>query len=215
MSYVVGIDEVGRGSLAGPVTVTALAFPRGFRVRFKLPLRDSKKLTPSQREKWFEYCRSNPQILFATAHISPSVIDRIDVTQAANLAALKAFEKLLKKAPALRISPSIWLDGGLFLGRTKLRNSKGRPSPAYSSKATTVVRGDEKIPAIALASIMAKVTRDRLMGRLAKKFPEYGFEIHKGYGTKRHRVLLMRHGVTSMHRLTFLRKYPTIKHQRG
>ena len=124
--------------------------------------------------------------------VSPAVIDRINISCAANLAALRAFKKLAagQKRPATRI----FLDGGLFLGNGRARLT-----------AKTVIKGDEKIKAIALASIVAKVSRDARMTRLHKKYPQYSLDIHKGYGTKVHSAAIRRHGPSEVHRHSFLK----------
>ncbi|MDP1689516.1 MAG: ribonuclease HII [bacterium] len=221
--YIIGIDEVGRGSSAGPVTVTALAIPSSCKLKiptpsikfyrkgrdsdrrvgvanYKLPLRDSKKLSSKQREEWFTYLKNNQKIIYATAHIQPSVVDRINISQAANLAASRALARLVtcNKRHATCKKIKIFLDGGLFI----------RPIPkklvTCNLSLVTVVRGDEKIKAISLASIVAKVTRDRLMVRLHKKYPKYRFDIHKGYGTKKHMAAVRRFGPSEKHRLTFM-----------
>jgi len=196
MQYVIGIDEVGRGSLAGPVIVTALAVPKGLGFRNKAlgMLKDSKQLTPAAREKWSNYTKKHPHVFYATARVQPHVIDRINISNAANLAAFRAFNKLSKRYKLNPNSCSVYLDGGLYL--------KSKKSQARTAK--TIVRGDEKIPAISLASIVAKVSRDRLMVRLAKEYPKYGFEVHKGYGTKIHRTALRKYGPSGAHRLTFI-----------
>lgn len=201
MKYVVGIDEVGRGSLAGPVTVAAVFVRRGASLANRKlgKLKDSKKLTPKKREKWFGYFRDNRYIQYSLARVYPRTIEKINISQAANTAALRAFSRL---AADLNVKPQkcrIFLDGGLFLGvRGGVKNAR------------TVVRGDEKIKAIAAASIVAKVSRDRAMVRLSKKYPQYGFEIHKGYGTKKHRQAIKKYGPSEVHRLTFLKKYHKI-----
>ena len=191
--YIVGVDEVGRGCLAGPVVVCAVKIPRGWRPARggRVPLRDSKKLTALSREEWYRYFKTHPRISYALARVSPAVIDRINISCAANLAALRAFKKLAagQKRPATRI----FLDGGLFLGNGRARLT-----------AKTVIKGDEKITAIKIASIIAKVTRDRHMKRLAKKFPQYGFEIHKGYGTRLHREAIQTFGASVAHRMSFI-----------
>lgn len=181
---------MGRGSLAGPVFVAAVAIPQGFKIhatRDKKKMRDSKQLTPKAREAWFRYVRDT-KVPYAVRRISPRQIDRMNISRAANLAAERAYLALSK--PRMH---RIFLDGGLFLG------AKGK-----YSQARTVVRGDERIPAIALASIVAKVLRDRYMVHLAKKYPRYGFEVHKGYGTRAHREAITRHGPSKAHRLTFI-----------
>lgn len=195
--YVIGIDEVGRGSLAGPVVVVAAAVRRGFIVRSKKlgKLRDSKKLTPKRREKWFEYFKNNPDIDYALARVYPRTIEQLNISRAANLAALRAFRRLTATTHHLpHTTYSIYLDGGLYLG-----------NGAQPRNAKTMIKGDEKIRAIAAASIIAKVSRDRMLVQLAKKYPQYGFEMHKGYGTKTHLAAIKKHGPSGVHRLAFLR----------
>lgn len=199
MRYVIGIDEVGRGCLAGPVYVCAVRMPRGWHPprgrasRRRSKLKDSKKLTRLAREEWFAYFRQEPRISYALARVSPAVIDRINISRAANLAALRAFKKLAIGDKPLAVSRRVFLDGGLYLGNGTARLA-----------AKTIIKGDEKITAIKIASIIAKVTRDRHMTRLAKQYPAYGFEIHKGYGTRAHREAIRKRGATDIHRGTFL-----------
>ncbi len=199
MRWIIGIDEVGRGALAGPVVVAAAAVPRGmsFRNRSLGRLKDSKKLSAAQREAWTEHFNNRPKISFALARVYPRQIEHRNISQAANLAAKRAFLRL--SAGLSRSSRGaktvIFLDGGLYLGR------KGE-----NPKAKTIIKGDEKINAIKVASIIAKVHRDRLMRRLSKKYPVYDFIKHKGYGTKMHRAAIASNGPCPVHRLTFIRK---------
>ncbi len=194
--YVIGIDEVGRGALAGPVTVAAVILPRELSVgSHELgKLRDSKQLTPRQREAWCAHFENHPRIEYAVARVYPRAIERLNISGAANLAALRAFKKITTHSSPFVVRPRVFLDGGLFLGSRK----------AQSGKAKTVVKGDEKIPVVAIASIIAKVYRDHAMVRLAKQYPQYGFEIHKGYGTKAHMRAIKKLGSCKAHRLTFL-----------
>ncbi|MEK7168340.1 MAG: ribonuclease HII [Patescibacteria group bacterium] len=208
IKYIIGIDEVGRGPLAGPVVVAALAVPTKLRIKnaelrknFKsAKLRDSKKLSLKQREIWFEYVKKHPKIFYAIASVSPKVIDKINISNAANLAATRAFQKLVNSyaiaSVLTRRRAKIFLDGGLYF--PKFLNSK-----SYILNSRTIIRGDEKIPAIALASIVAKVTRDRMMRKLHKKYPQYGFDKHKGYGTKKHFKAIRKHGLSPIHRKSF------------
>lgn len=204
--WVVGIDEVGRGPLAGPVVVcAALTMCQVSGIRYhegkkKIPLRDSKKLTALQREKWFPYLTAHPKIRFAIARVSPRVIDRINISRAANLAALRAYARLCAQYKVECRKRKVYLDGGLYLKHSGWQKT-------HSPNARTVIRGDEKITAIKIASIIAKVTRDRLMARLSEKYPRYGLEQHKGYGTRRHREAIKKYGASELHRLTFLSKY--------
>lgn len=198
----VGIDEVGRGPLAGPVTVAAVAMPKDLRIKkydLRTKLRDSKKLTPKQREKWYEYVKNHPKIFYATARVTQKIIDRINISNAANLAATRALTKLLETRDMRQVS-KVLLDGGLYI------RVNPRQYPRLS--ASTITKGDEKYKCIKLASIVAKVSRDRYMTKIChKKFPQYGFNKHKGYGTKAHIAALKKHGLSPLHRLTFLKKY--------
>ena len=206
--YVVGIDEVGRGSLAGPVVVAAVILWPTFRLSRNRasPLKDSKKLSSKQREEWFSYFKNHPHLSYATSRVYPRQIEKVNITKAANRAALRAFSRLskthnLSPLPGWQAGKTlIYLDGGLYLGNGKKQRAKGKWQIVK-----TVVRGDEKIKAIMIASIIAKVHRDHLMTRLGKIYPKYGFEIHKGYGTKTHFRSLKKHGPSKAHRLTFLR----------
>jgi ribonuclease HII len=197
MKATIGIDEVGRGCLAGPVVVAA-ALVRGNIGNAGLgTLKDSKKMSARQREAWFAYFRNNSHIAYAVARVYPRRIEALNISGAANLAAYRALRKLIKDQTLSQkklYQTKIFLDGGLFV-----KNRSSQPK-----NARTVIKGDEKIRAVAVASIIAKVTRDHFMKRLAKRYPAYGFEVHKGYGTKMHQAAIRRYGPTDVHRLTFL-----------
>ena len=197
---IIGVDEVGRGSLAGPVCVAAVAVPKNleFRIKNLGKLRDSKKLTPKKREAWFEYFKQHPCANYAVARVYPRQIEKRNISGAANLAALRAYTRLMANGKWRIANCKVFLDGGLYLG-SRTRNAER----GTITNAKTVVRGDEKIKAVAIASIIAKVTRDRQMVRLAKKYPGYGLEVHKGYGTKKHLAAIKRYGVSEVHRSTF------------
>ena len=192
-SHIIGIDEVGRGALAGPVVVAAalvagsVRFPRALG-----KLRDSKKLSPKQREAWFAHFADRPEISFAVARVYPRGVERMNISRAANMAAGKAYRRLVIATGAR--TTAVFLDGGLFIGNA-----------AQPRHARTVVKGDETIKAVAIASIIAKVTRDRYMVRLARRHPAYGLDVHKGYGTTAHRAAIRKHGPTPVHRATFLK----------
>ncbi|MCL4403764.1 ribonuclease HII [Patescibacteria group bacterium] len=196
--YTIGLDEVGRGALAGPVTVGAVLLGPETElaaISGGLPLRDSKKLTPRMREKWARGVRADGRVPFAVASVAAERIDRQNVSRAANTAAGRAVLKLVKKH---RLDPKrtrVLLDGGLRLPPMDIRFAAVR----------TIIKGDEKVPAIALASIMAKVHRDRLMTKRHEKFPQYGFARHKGYGTRAHIRFVKKYGLSPMHRKTFCR----------
>ncbi len=201
--YVIGIDEVGRGALAGPVVVAAVCFPANLKISNRKlgALKDSKKLSPKSRKLWVEYFKSTPEISYKIGRIYPRAIEKINISKAANRAASAACERLIKS-----LSPkhshilknvrmfSIFLDGGLYI-----KNQE-------DFDARTIIKADEKITAVKIASIIAKVRRDKYMEKLSKKHPRYGFEIHKGYGTKRHIRAIKKHGPSPVHRLTFLQK---------
>lgn len=213
--YVIGIDEVGRGPLAGPVVLCAAAVPVGWTPRKgqgRLTLRDSKKLTLIQRELWADYLASHPKVDFAVVRAYPATIDNLNIAQAANKAARRA---LLKVLAGLRDEElkCVYLDGGLYLQKLRHPRKKGivqteiikLPRLKRTVSAHTVVKGDEKLLPVKIASVLAKVHRDRFMVKAAKKFPGYGFEIHKGYGTKEHRKAVARLGPSKLHRLSFRR----------
>lgn len=187
--YIIGIDEAGRGPLAGHVVVAGIKISVKRKTKSEKLLwgiKDSKKLTPQKREEWFFILTKHPKIEWAVARVSPKVIDRINISKAANLAARRVYKKL--SSGGKRIIPAL-LDGGLHL-------SKNAPFK-------TIIKGDEKIPVIGAASIIAKVTRDRLMLRLHKKHPQYGFNIHKGYPTRKHKEMIRKFGLSPVHRRTF------------
>ena len=178
--------------MAGPVVVAAVAIPRG--ARFK-NLKDSKKLSPKKREEWFVYIK-NEGIAYTTARVYQKRIDTINISGAANLAARKSFSRLLENlAPEKQKNLKIFLDGGLHLSKEKIFLNKFYPR--------TIIKADEKINAVKLASIVAKVTRDRYMRHLHLSFPKYGLHLHKGYGTKLHRRAIKKYGVSNVHRRSF------------
>lgn len=195
--YEIGIDEVGRGCLAGPLYVVAALLRKGERVspRNLGALRDSKKLSPSQREAWTRHFKES-NIRFTIAKVQPKTIDRLNVSRAANLAALRAAKRLLFANSIKFAAADIYLDGGLFLGNGSSRLA-----------AKTVIKGDEKIKSVSIASIIAKVHRDEFMKKLSKYYPEYGFEEHKGYGTRKHIRAIKKNGLSPVHRLTFTKNF--------
>ena len=204
--YVIGIDEAGRGPLAGRISVAAVLLSakkhhlvkNGIKEGKKyIPLRDSKKLSSIQREIWFRWIKKQ-KIAHAASFVSSRKIDKINVSQACNLAARKSVEKLIKKNK--KIKATLVADGGINLN-FKINKFSFISFP----------KADERVPAVALASIVAKVLRDREMRRLHKRYPQYGLSDHKGYGTKKHILAIKKHGPSPIHRLTFIRKYHKIK----
>ncbi|MEK9209527.1 MAG: ribonuclease HII [Patescibacteria group bacterium] len=187
---IVGIDEVGRGPLAGPITIGAIVMgPLISEKKLLKNIKDSKKLTAKQREKWFKILKENFEC--KTASINSKTIDKIGIQKAAGLGAARVLQKITGH-PMSNVRTSdvlILLDGLLKAPRH------------YKQK--TIIKGDEKIPVISAASIIAKVTRDRKMLYLHKKYPQYGFNQHKGYGTKHHYKMLKKHGSCEIHRKSF------------
>lgn len=196
MRYVVGIDEAGRGPLAGPVAVGAvlIPYPTSLKLRrasknFFKGIHDSKKLSPSERELWFELAleaRKEGVLDFAVSLVSEKVIDRKGISYAIRLGIKRSLIAL--GAPE---DSQVYLDGGI-------------KAPEQFRHQLTVIKGDEKIPIISLASIVAKVIRDHKMVRFSKKFPEFNFDMHKGYGTSLHRQAIRKFGSTVIHRQSFL-----------
>ena len=193
----IGIDEVGRGPLAGPVVVAAVALPRGKRLPKALgPLRDSKKLTRVAREAWAAWIVAN--LAHAAARSLPGTVDARGISTCANACALRCYRALVGKAG----DGPVRLDGGLYLG--------SRAQQA-AFDAVTASKADEDYPEVALASILAKVRRDRMMSRYAARYPGYAFERNAGYGTAEHYAGLRRQGTCPIHRLTFLRAFGTMR----
>ena len=194
MSYILGVDEAGRGPLAGPVAVAVIAVREGHPVLRKLRgVRDSKKLSERQREAWFAHIRNwsgQGSLRYAISFSSAGVIDKRGIVKAVAAALARAVRRLGVPPKKSRIL----LDGSLYA-----------PSEFIFQK--TIIGGDEKVRIIALASIVAKVMRDRRMKRLARKYPEYGFDVHKGYGSKAHIAHIRRHGLSDVHRQSFCKNF--------
>lgn len=196
--FTIGIDEAGRGPLAGPVTVAAVASKYSlssikYRILLK-DIRDSKKLSQKKREEWFRRLNESGSFYIAHSSISSKSIDRIGISKSVRRAIKNCLRILNTKYLALNTRSCIWLDGSLYA------------PPEYKNQ-QTIIKGDEKIPIIAAASIVAKVIRDRKMTRLAQKYPDYGFEIHKGYGTASHGAAIRHYGISEIHRLSYCRKF--------
>lgn len=187
---IIGIDEAGRGPLAGPVAVGVVRVPKRFSFSYFSVIRDSKQLSERQREAVFSEMRSLQKeggIDFAVSMVRASVIDKVGIQKAVGLGIVRALSRLDPDP----LVTQVLLDGLLR-------------APEIFPYQRTIVRGDQTEPSISLASIAAKVTRDRYMIKMAKRYPKYGFEQHKGYGTKFHRDALRRHGLCEIHRSSFL-----------
>ena len=178
-STIAGVDEVGRGPLAGPVTAAAVILDP---LNIPENLNDSKVLSSKKREKLFEELKSSS--IFAIAHVSPKEIDKLNILQASLLAMVNAVSNL-------KVTPNhILVDGNKVHER-------------LVGQATAVVKGDSKVLSIAAASIIAKVTRDKLMRDLDSEFPVYGWAKNAGYPTKCHMNAIVKYGVTPYHRRSF------------
>ena len=194
--YFIGVDEVGRGPVAGPVCVCALYISsenlKKVLEEVKIPLRDSKKLTEKMREKWFDRITE-----FADQGILKYVLSKAsarEIDEKGIAVCIKACVKnSVVKLDVDKKNTKVLLDGGLSVGEDFIEES--------------FIKGDENLPVISLASIVAKVLRDREVSEFAKEYPTYGFEKHKGYGTKFHMDAISKHGLTSLHRKSFLKKY--------
>tara|TARA_B110000008_G_scaffold59956_1_gene59480 strand:+ start:382 stop:945 length:564 start_codon:yes stop_codon:yes gene_type:complete len=174
-----GVDEVGRGSLIGPVYAAAVILNKSINVKI---LKDSKSLSKNKREKLFIYIKKNS--IWAVGQASVKEIEKINILYASLLAMKRAIIKL-KKKPSL-----VLIDGN------KLPNLEN-----YNLK--NVIKGDQKIPSISAASIIAKVSRDKFITSLSKKFKNYGWDTNSGYGTKEHLRAIKKYGITKHHRKTF------------
>lgn len=177
--FVAGVDEVGRGPLAGPVVAAAVVFPG---LEGIPEVNDSKKLTAAMREELDAAIRCVPGVDIAVAAVEPEMIDRINILRATHLAMHNAVN-MLKKCDYVLVD--------------------GRPVGGFAVPEESIVKGDAKCASIAAASIVAKVYRDRLMDEYDNIYPGYGFASHKGYGTAEHLEALRRLGITPIHRKSF------------
>ena len=171
MRYFLGVDEAGRGPLAGPVTAACVCFPHDYANN---QITDSKKLSPKKREKLFEeICES--AIAYSIVSVGPRRIDKLNILQATRLAMLLCVQRVeagLKKINILSTDLNVLIDGNKKIDTLLCQE--------------TIIKGDEKVMVIGAASILAKVTRDRLMCKLDIMYPQYELRIHKGYPTKSH-----------------------------
>lgn len=178
-----GVDEAGRGPLAGPVCAAAVILPYDCQIE---GLNDSKKISEKKRDLLFDEIK-NVALAHSIAMVDHKKIDEINILQATYLAMKNAVEGLNIKADYALVD--------------------GNRSQGLNIPFNCIVKGDAKSPSIAAASILAKVARDRYMLDMAKKYPEYAFEKHKGYGTKAHYDAILEHGACEIHRITFLKKF--------
>lgn len=178
-----GVDEAGRGPLAGPVTAAAVILPE----EYEIPgLNDSKQLTDKKRRELFPVIQQEA-LAWGIAFVDEKVIDEVNILNATFMAMKDAISQL-------QVKPDLALIDG------------NRVSD-FGVEAIPVVKGDAKVASIAAASILAKVARDEFMEKMDEEYPEYGFAVHKGYGTKRHYAAITEHGMSPIHRRTFLKKF--------
>ena len=178
-----GIDEVGRGPFAGPVVAGAVILPKGSRILY---VNDSKKLSEKKREELYDVIM-NEAVAVGVGIVGPERIDEVNILNA-------TYEAMHQAINNLGVTPDILLNDAVDI-------------PGIDIKQVPIIKGDAKSLSIASASIIAKVTRDRLMYSYDELYPEYGFAKHKGYGTKQHRDALAEYGPCPIHRKTFIKKY--------
>jgi ribonuclease HII len=185
---VVGLDEAGRGPLAGPVVAGALVLLTN-RINKELlsVVKDSKKLSAAKREVAFALILKEPRIVFGIGIVSEKIIDKINIFEATKLAMKKAVANLAKK---LGKEPDMLI-------------IDGKHTIDLPIKQRAIIKADDKIFSCSAASIMAKVTRDRIMDKMHKKYPQYGFIKHKGYGTRLHFAMIKKYGPCEIHRRSF------------
>jgi ribonuclease HII len=187
VARIAGVDEAGRGPLAGPVVAAAAILPARWAQKGLPPelagLNDSKQLTETQREAFFEFLTHCPEIEFGVAEVGADVIDVINILVATHRAMNEALGKLRPLPPHALVD--------------------GRPVKTLRVPQTAIIKGDAKSYSIAAASVLAKVTRDRLMLKAHARWPSYGFAEHKGYGTAKHLAAIARHGACAIHRKSF------------
>ncbi len=180
LAAVCGIDEAGRGPLAGPVAAAAVILPRECEILY---LNDSKRLSPARRALLFDEIREKA-VAFEIGMVSPERIDEINILQA-------TYEAMRKAIEGLSVRPELLLNDAVTI-------------PGVDIPQLPIIKGDAKSVSIAAASILAKVARDRMMEEYALLYPDYGFEKHKGYGTAQHIAALRKYGPCPIHRRSFI-----------
>lgn len=185
-AYICGIDEAGRGPLAGPVVAAAAVLPKDCQIFY---LNDSKKLSEKKRDLLFDEIKEKA-VAYGIGIVSPQVIDEINILQA-------TYEAMRQAISQLNVIPEILLNDAVTI-------------PGVDIMQVPIVKGDAKSVSIAAASILAKVTRDRMMMEYDQIYPEYGFAKHKGYGTAAHIAALKEYGPCPIHRRIFIKKFVTV-----
>ena len=182
-TYICGIDEAGRGPLAGPVVAAAAVLPKDCQILY---LNDSKKLSEKKRDLLFDEIKEKA-VTYGVGIVSPQVIDEINILQA-------TYEAMRQAISQLKVTPEILLNDAVTI-------------PGVDIMQVPIIKGDAKSVSIAAASILAKVTRDRMMAEYDQIYPEYGFAKHKGYGTAAHIAALTEYGPCPIHRRTFIKNF--------
>ena len=182
-TYICGIDEAGRGPLAGPVVAAAAVLPKDCQILY---LNDSKKLSEKKRDLLFDEIKEKA-VTYGVGIVSPQVIDEINILQA-------TYEAMRQAISQLKVTPEILLNDAVTI-------------PGVDIMQVPIIKGDAKSVSIAAASILAKVTRDRMMAEYDQIYPEYGFAKHKGYGTAAHIAALKEYGTCPIHRRTFIKNF--------
>lgn len=182
-SYICGIDEAGRGPLAGPVVAGAVILPKGKRILY---INDSKKLSEKKRNELYDVIKEEA-LSYGIGIVSPERIDEINILQA-------TYEAMRQAVSQLNVLPDILLNDAVTI-------------PGIDVRQIPIIKGDAKSLTIASASILAKVTRDRMMTEYDSLYPEYGFAKHKGYGTKAHIEAIKEYGACPIHRKTFIKNF--------
>jgi len=193
VKYIIGIDEVGRGPLAGPVLICAVCLPRTskYNKTFLKDFVDSKKLNHEKRLELFKKAQKsqkNGQVSYVFSFVGSALIDRDGISKALKI----AIKRALKKLDLPERECMVLLDGSLI-------------APCEYIFQKTIIKGDDRVKIISCASVLAKVKRDKLMIRMSKKYPNYNFDEHKGYGTKKHISAIKKHGPSQIHRQSFLK----------
>lgn len=194
-SYIIGIDEAGRGPLAGPLSVCAFTVSKEHSKIVLKRAGDSKKISEKNREEIFDQIfqfKKERKCFFDATLVSAKIIDKRGISYAIKFGLKKSLEKVIKQINKKPEDVLILMDGSLKAGEEFINQQ-------------TIIKGDSLVPVIGMASIVAKVTRDRHMRKMAKKYPQYGFEIHKGYGTKKHLKAIRENGLTTIHRVSWIR----------
>ncbi|MBI4153438.1 ribonuclease HII [Candidatus Woesebacteria bacterium] len=196
LSYVAGVDEVGRGSFAGAVVAGCVIFEKGLQIPENIKINDSKKLTSRQRERTNDWIKENA-LSWGIGEVQASVINRLGMAKATKMAFRKAISEARKRP---RISIDFLLVDAFFIPYVR-QLPKGRQM--------AIIDGDEKSISIGAASIIAKVYRDKMMLRLGKrpKFKKYGWGRNKGYGTRKHQLAIKKYGITRYHRKAFVKNF--------